>query len=237
MKKIPNKATVGLALLLCFAYSFSFGKIAAQTGGQAAGQTPAPASGQAERPTSTPYEGDLSIFEYPDRDKKLHVDRVMDLLGIAPGKVVADIGAGSGWFTVRAAARVGPNGAVYAEDINPKAIDYIRDRASREKLENVRATLGSVDDPKLPVNSVDAVLILKTYHEFARPISLMEKLKLSLRPGAKVGIIDRNGNGADHGIMPEVVERELAHAGFKRVGKYDFTKSDGQDYFLIFVAN
>ena len=237
MKKIPNKATVGLALLLCFAYSFSFGKIAAQTGGQAAGQTPAPASGQAERPTSTPYEGDLSIFEYPDRDKKLHVDRVMDLLGIAPGKVVADIGAGSGWFTVRAAARVGPNGAVYAEDINPKAIDYIRDRASREKLENVRATLGSVDDPKLPVNSVDAVLILKTYHEFARPIPLIEKLKLSLRPGAKVGIIDRNGNGADHGIMPEVVERELAHAGFKRVGKYDFTKSDGQDYFLIFVAN
>jgi SAM-dependent methyltransferase len=193
-------------------------------------------AGQAERPTSTPYAGDLSIFEYPDRDKKLHVDRVMDLLGIAPGKVVADIGAGSGWFTVRAAARVGPSGAVYAEDINPKAIDYITARASRDKLENVRPRLGSVDDTTLPANSVDAVLILKTYHEFARSIPLMEKLKLSLRPGAKIGIIDRNGNGADHGIMPEIVEREMARAGFKRVGKYDFTKSDGQDYFLIFVA-
>ena len=160
----------------------------------------------------------------------------MDLLGIVRGKVVADIGAGSGWFTVRAVARVGPSGAVYAEDINPKAIDYITERASREKLDNVRPTLGSVDDTKLPANSVDAVLILKTYHEFARPIPLMEKLKLSLRPGAKIGIIDHNGNGADHGIMSEIVEREMERAGFKRVGKYDFTKSDGQDYFLIFEA-
>jgi hypothetical protein len=84
---------------------------------------------------------------------------------------------------------------------------------------------------------VDAVLILKTYHEFAHPIPLMEKLKLSLKPGAKIGIIDRNGDGADHGIMPDVVEHEMAQAGFKRVGKYDFTKTDGQDYFLIFVAN
>jgi SAM-dependent methyltransferase len=236
MKKAPSNAIVTLALLLCFAGSFSFANLVAQTGGQAGGQTPAPAAVQPERPTSTPYTGDLSIFEYPDRDKKLHVDRVMDLLGIAPGKVVADIGAGSGWFTVRAAARVGPSGAVYAEDINPKAIDYITERASREKLQNVRPILGSVDDPKLPANSVDAVLILKTYHEFAHPVPLMEKLKLSLRPGAKIGIIDRNGNGADHGIMPDTVESELARAGFTRVGKYDFTKSDGQDYFLIFVA-
>ena len=160
----------------------------------------------------------------------------MDLIGIAPGKTVADIGAGSGWFTVRAAARVGPSGTVYAEDINPKAIDYITQRASQEKLENVRPTLGSVDDTKLPPSSVDAVLILKTYHEFAHPIPLMERLRISLRPGAKVGIIDRNGNGTDHGIMPEIVEREMAQAGFERVGKYDFTKTDGQDYFLIFVA-
>ena len=232
MKKLPNKAAVSLSLFLCLACSFSF----AQTAGQAAAQAPAPPATQAGRPTSTPYTGDLSIFEYPDRDKKLHVDRVMDLLGVAPGKAVADIGAGSGWFTVRAAARVGPTGSVYAEDINPQAIDYITSRASREKLDNVRPTLGSVDDPKLPENSVDIVLILKTYHEFAHPIPLMEKLKLSLHPGAKIGIIDRNGNGENHGIMPETVESEMARAGFKRVGKYDFTKSDGQDYFLIFVA-
>jgi SAM-dependent methyltransferase len=189
------------------------------------------------RPTSTPYTGDLSIFEYPGRDQKLHVDRVMDLLAIAPGKSVADIGAGSGWFTVRAAAKVGSSGAVYAEDINPKAIDYITQRAAKENLANIHPILGEVDDTRLPPSSVDAVLILKTYHEFAHPIPLMTKLKQSLHPGAKIGIIDRNGNGTDHGIMPEVIEREMAQAGYKRIGKYDFTKDDGQDYFLIFTAD
>ena len=242
MKAIRQKTTIGLALLLSFAGSLTlgtlstYGAISAQTARQAVEPTLTPAAEQTDRPTSRPYAGDLSIFEYPDRDKKLHVDRVMDLLGIAPGKAVADIGAGSGWFTVRAAARVGAGGSVYAEDINAAAIDYIAQRASREKLENVRPVLGTVDDTKLPANSVDAVLILKTYHEFAHPIPLMEKLKLSLRPGAKIGIIDRNGDGTDHGIMPEVVEREMAQAGFKRIGKYDFTKTDGQDYFLIFVV-
>jgi SAM-dependent methyltransferase len=229
MRAIHKSATVALIFLLCLAGASIPPKLPAQT--------PAPTTNQTERPTSTPYSGDLSIFEYPDRDKKLHVDRVMDLLEIAPGKVVADIGAGSGWFTVRAAARVGAGGAVYAEDINAAAIDYITQRAAREKLPNVHPVLGTVDDTKLPANSVDSVLILKTYHEFAHPIPLMQKLKLSLRPGAKIGIIDRNGDGTDHGIMPDVVEREMAQAGFKRVGMYDFTKSDGQDYFLIFTAN
>jgi SAM-dependent methyltransferase len=231
---IRNKVSMGLALLLFFAGSLTLPQISAQTAPPETGQSQAATAGQAQRPTSTPYSGDLSIFEYPGRDKKLHVDRVMDLLSIAPGKVVADIGAGSGWFTVRAAARVGPSGTVYAEDINPKAIDYITQRATREKLENVRPVLGSAADTKLPKNSVDAVLILKTYHEFAQPILLMERLKQSLRPGAKIGIIDRNGNGTDHGIMPEVVEREMARAGYQRTGKFDFTKDDGQDYFLIF---
>ncbi len=229
---VRNKASMGLGLLLSVAALLAPGEISAQ----AAGPTQAPAAGQAARPTSTPYAGDLSIFEYPDRDKKLQIDRVMDLLGVGPGKAVADVGAGSGWFTVRAAARVGPGGVVYAEDINPKAIEYISQRAAREKLGNVRPVLGSVADANLPKNSVDAVLTLKTYHEFAQPIPLMEKLKLSLKPGAKVGIIDRNGDGTDHGVMPEVVEREMGQAGFQRIGKYDFTKSDGQDYFLIFTA-
>jgi len=225
---IRNRSIGAAALLLCFACSMNSGRVAAQTSGQSAPQ--------ADRRTSTPYAGDLSIFEYPDRDKKLHVDRVMDLLGIAPGRAVADIGAGSGWFTVRAAARVQPGGVVYAEDINPRAIDYISQRAAKEKLVNVRPILGLIDDTKLPPDCVDAVLILKTYHEFARPVPLMERLKLSLRPGAKVGIIDRNGNGADHGVMPEIVEREMAQAGFRLLDKYDFTKTDGQDYFLIFIA-
>ncbi len=187
-----------------------------------------------QRPTSTPYSGDLSIFEYPDRDKKLQIDRVMDLLGITPGKNVADIGAGSGWFTVRAARRVGPTGAVLAEDINPLAIEYIGKRVLKEDLPNVRTVLGTPDDPALPAGSVDAVLMLKVYHEVAHPVVVMKKLQKSLRAGAKVGIIDRNGNGADHGVNQDVVVKEMGEAGYQLVGSYDFTKADGQDYFLIF---
>src|SRR5438067_7385283 len=98
------------------------------TAGVAGAQSTATQPQTTHRSTSAPYSGDLSIFEYPDRDKKLQIDRVMDLLGITAGKNVADIGAGSGWFTVRAARRVGPTGAVLAEDINPVAIEYIGKR-------------------------------------------------------------------------------------------------------------
>jgi predicted methyltransferase len=187
-----------------------------------------------QRPTSTPYSGDLSIFEYPDRDKKLQIGRVMDLLGIAPGKNVADIGAGSGWFTVQASRRVGPTGAVIAEDINPLAVEYIGKRVLKENLTNVRTVLGGPDDPRLPSGSVDAVLLLKVYHEIAHPVPTMKVLQKALRPGAKVGIIDRNGTGADHGLNHDVVVKEMGEAGYKLVGTYDFTKADGQDYFLIF---
>ncbi len=194
-----------------------------------------PAQTAAPRPTSTPYSGDLSIFEYPDRDKKLQIDRVMDLLDIHPGKTVADLGAGSGWFTVRAARRVGPSGTVLAEDINPSYIKYIEDRARKESLPNIHTVLGTPDDPRLPPASIDALLMLKVYHEIEHPIPVMQRLHAAFRPGARIGIIDRNGSGTDHGLNRPVVIREMAEAGYKLIETYDFTKADGQDYFLIFA--
>jgi len=187
-----------------------------------------------KRATSTPYTGDLSIFESPGREQKLQIDRVMDILGIAPGKVVADIGAGSGWFTVRAARRVGPSGRVYAVDINPEAIRYIDRRVRNESLTNVRTILNKPDDPMLPKEAVDAVLLLKTYHEVADPIALLKHLRPALKPGARLGIIDRNGNGANHGLGDKVVIEEAAQAGFQLVNTYDFVKADDEDYFLVF---
>jgi SAM-dependent methyltransferase len=204
------------------------------TAGPANAQTAPAPKDSTQRPTSTPYAGDLSIFEYPDRDKKLQIDRVMDLLGITKGKNVADIGAGSGWFTVRAARRVGPTGAVIAEDINPLAVEYIGKRVLKEDLSNVRTVLGGPDDPRLPAGSVDAVLMLKVYHEIAHPVVFMQRLKTTLREGAKVGIIDRNGTGANHGLNHDVVVKEMGEAGYKLVATYDFTKADKEDYFLIF---
>jgi len=199
---------------------------------------PAMAQQQPQRPTSTPYSGDLNIFEYPGRDHKLQINRVMDLLHIRPGKNVADLGAGSGWFTVRAARRVTPSGTVFAEDINPEAIRYIDQRAQKERLPNVKTILGTPDDPKLPPASIDALLMLKVYHEIANPILVMQRLHASLRPGARMGIIDRNGNGSgtDHGLNHAVVLKEMDQAGYRLIATYDFTKADGQDYFLIFTA-
>ena len=193
------------------------------------------AASSAQRKTSTPYTGDLSIFDAPGRDERLQINRVMDLLGIEPGKNVADIGAGSGWFMVHAARRVTSSGTVYAVDINPEAIEYIDQRAKKEQLQNIKTILSKPDDPQIPANSIDAVLLLKTYHEVAHPIVLLRNLRSSLRPGARVGIIDRNGNGANHGVNRAVVVREAAQAGYELRESQDFVKADGMDYFLIFT--
>jgi ubiquinone/menaquinone biosynthesis C-methylase UbiE len=194
------------------------------------GQNPAPAS----HPTSTPYAGDLSIFEEAGRDKRLQIDRVMDLLGLKPGSTVADIGAGGGWFSVRAARRVAPNGRVIAEDINPKGIAHIQERARGEHLDNIETILGTPDDPKLTPGSLDAALMLKVYHEIAHPLPVLANLRAAMKPRARFGIIDRNGTGANHGLDEAILRAEVEHAGFRQVARYDFTKADGQDYFLIF---
>ena len=195
---------------------------------------PAPQSTDT-RKTSKPYTGDLSIFDSPGRDQRLQIDRVMDILGIGPGKNVADIGAGSGWFTVRAARRVAENGKVYAVDINPEAIRYIDERVKKEQLHDVVTILGKEDDPLLPAGQIDAVLLLKTYHEVAKPVALLRNLRAALRPGAKIGIIDRNGNSENHGVQRSVVLKEAAEAGYELSGSYDFVK-DGMDYFLVLTA-
>lgn len=201
----------------------------------AAAQRPASAPPQ-QRPTSEPYTGDLSIFETPGRDQRLQINRVMDILGIKPGKTVADIGAGSGWFTVRAAKRVAADGLVYAIDINPEATRYIGERAQKEHLQNIKTILSQPDDPLLPADSVDAVLMLKTYHEIAHPVTLLKNLRAALRPGAKVGIIDRNGNGENHGVEKNVVIQEAKEAGYALLSDDDFVKGDKMDYFMVFTA-
>lgn len=206
--------------------------LAALSFGQGTGAQPS----EPQRKTSTPYTGDLSIFDSPGRDQRLQVNRVMDVLGITPGKNVADIGAGSGWFSVRAARRVTNSGKVFAVDINPEAADYIKDRAAKEKLNNVQTVVNKPDDPELPAQSVDAVLMLKTYHEIANPVALLRNLKPALRPGAKIGVIDRNGNGEDHGLDRDVVVREAKEAGYKLLNDYNFVKGDKMDYFLVFTV-
>jgi SAM-dependent methyltransferase len=196
--------------------------------------SPASDADKLDRPTSNPYTGTLSIFEDPKREEKLQINRVMDVLKIKEGSSVADIGAGSGWFSVRAARRVGTSGTVYAVDINRDYLKYIDERAKKEELPNIHTILGREDDVLLPPNSADAVLILKTYHEIANPLRLMRSLRAALKPNATVGIIDRNGRGDDHGLDQPIVVKEMERAGYALTDSYDFVKPDGMDYFLVF---
>ncbi len=187
-----------------------------------------------DRPTSEPYKGSLSIFEDPNREQKLQINRVMDVLGVREGSKVADIGAGSGWFSVRAAKRVGTAGIVYAVEINDEYLKHIEKRSRDENLPNIRTIRGKIDDPLLPEKSVDAVLLLKTYHEIGEPVRLLKKTRDAMRPGARLGIIDRNGKGDDHGIDRDTVVLEVERAGFALVEQHDFVKADDVDYFLVF---
>ena len=232
-----------LFILVTLALGCASNPFTRRAGNVAASPSPAVASETAQqpdtinRPTSKPYTGELSIFEDPKRDERLQPNRIMDILGIKEGSSVADIGAGSGWFTVRAARRVGNSGVIYAEDINRDYLDYIEKRAKRESFANIRTILGKEDNPLLPEKSVDAVLLLKTYHEVAQPIRLLRRTREAMRAGALLGIIDRNGKGDDHGIDKDIVIEEAGRAGLVLVNQCDFVKPDNVDYFLVFRVN
>ncbi len=195
--------------------------------------TPEIVDDKIDRPTSDPFKGDLSRYDKENRAEKLQIERVMNLLNITEGKQVADIGAGGGWFSAIASKRVGEKGKIYAVEINEDAIKYINERKEKEKLTNVIAVLGETENPLLSKNSIDAVLILNTYHEIAEPIVYLKNLKKALKKEALVGIIDRNGDGEDHGIDKETVIEEAKKAGFSLKEQYDFVE-DSMDYFLIF---
>ena len=146
----------------------------------------------------------LGILEGPDRDAWQRPDQVMDELGIGEGSVVADLGAGGGWFTIRLAHRVGPNGRVFAEDVQRQMKEAISRRVAREGLTNVQTILGTDYDPMLPA-PVDAVLIVDTYSEMVDPVVLLRNVAASLKPGGRIGIINFKKDG--HGPGPEMSER------------------------------
>lgn len=148
---------------------------------------------------------DLGLLEGPDRDAWQRPDQIMDALGIGDGSVVADLGAGGGWFTIRLARRVGPNGIVYAEDVQRQMIQSIEQRVQREGLSNVRTVLGTALDPRLPDGSLDAVLIVDTYHEMEQPVALLKNLARDLKPDGRIGIVDFTREGGGPG--PDMAER------------------------------
>ncbi|MGE3885099.1 MAG: class I SAM-dependent methyltransferase [Vicinamibacterales bacterium] len=180
---------------------------------------------------------DLGLLEAPDRDQWQRPDRIMDALGIADASVVADVGAGSGWFTVRLARRVGPQGIVYAQDVQQEMLNAITRRVQREGLANVRTVLGRGSDPRLPRESLDAVLLVDAYHEIEDRVTMLANIARALKPQGRLGVVDfkLEGSGpgpeADERVSPDVVARDADSAGLRVVGTETYLP---YQYFLIF---
>jgi ubiquinone/menaquinone biosynthesis C-methylase UbiE len=145
----------------------------------------------------------------------------MDALRIAEGSVVGDLGAGSGWFTVRLASRVGPNGKVYAEDIQPEMFRAIKLRVQRDGWRNVEPVLGTASDPRFPRETLDAVLIVNSYQEMEHPVVLLRNVAASLKPTGMLGIVDFTNEGFGPGppmeerADPERIIRDAQAAGLR----------------------
>jgi predicted methyltransferase len=180
---------------------------------------------------------DLAVLEGPDRDAWQRPDQIMDALGIGDGSVVADVGAGGGWFTVRLSRQVGPNGLVYAEDVQRQMTQAIADRAKRDGIRNVHTILGTQDDAKLPAGSIDAVLIVDAYHEIEHPKTLLANIATGLKPGGVIGIVDFKSDGGgpgpemDERVDPEKVIADARAAGLELRKRENFLR---YQYLLIF---
>jgi predicted methyltransferase len=159
----------------------------------------------------------LGMLEGPDRVQWNKPDLIMDALNIADGSIVADLGAGGGWFTARLAQRVGPKGLVYAEDIQQPMLDAIKRKAQRENLTNVRTVLGTTKDSRLP-HGLDAVVIVGSYNEMDDPVALLKNAAASLKPQGRIGVVEYTagaggpGPDPDQRVSPETVIKGAAAA-------------------------
>jgi arsenite methyltransferase len=179
----------------------------------------------------------LEMLERPERDDFQKPEEVMAALALRPGERVADIGAGSGYFTIPAAKAVGPEGIVWAIDIRQEMLDYIQNRIDQEKVENVRLSLVPNDDPQLPAGGVDTILMVDTWH-YIRDPEYAKKLRAALAPGGRVVIIDykpRPWEERSWGPPPqqqtsrEELDGHFAQAGLKPVKVHDFLE---EQYFV-----
>ena len=134
--------------------------------------------------------GGADWLDRPEREKEENPEGALDAIGIRPGMVVADIGAGTGYMSVRLAKRVGPTGKVYANDIQPEMLRRLRKNAEKAQLKNIETVLGTEVDPKLPAGQLDLVLLVDVYHEFSEPQKMLRKIRDSLKPSGRLVLLE-----------------------------------------------
>jgi predicted methyltransferase len=169
----------------------------------------------------------------PERDAAREAERIAALIRAEPGRTIADIGAGDGYFTVRLAPRVKPGGQIIAVDVVPRYLEGLRRRVAKAGLDNVAFVLGAPDDARLPPQSVDVVLMVRMYHEIEQPYALLWRLHAALKPGGIIAIAERNRPTAYHGAPPDLLRCELAAVGFAETGFHDLGPETG--YLALFA--
>jgi predicted methyltransferase len=180
---------------------------------------------QADRPVAPIISTRWSTEEA--RDRVNEAEEIMDKAGIKPGMTVADIGAGEGYYTVRLAKRVGPQGRVLAQDIIAEVIDQLGRRVTKENWENVSVKLGTADDPKLPDASFDRVLMVHMYHEISEPYAFLWRLYPALKKDGQVIVVDTDGPTEQHGTPPALLRCEFEAIGFRFVSIEERTAAGG----------
>ena len=184
----------------------------------------------------------IAMLERKERDAFQKPDQVMETLALQPGEKVADIGAGSGYFTIPVARAVGPEGVVWAIDIRPEMLDHLRERLKGEELDNVRLMQVEKDDPQLPDGRVDTILMIDTLHYVQDRTAYARKLREGLAPGGRVIIIDYRpkpweerpwGPPPVQQIPRETIDAEFAAAGLKPVRVHEFLP---EQYFVEYTA-
>jgi predicted methyltransferase len=165
-------------------------------------------------------------LERSERESEEEPDKALDALGTLSGMTVADVGAGSGYFTVRLATRVGPKGRVYANDLQPEMLKMLASRLARERVANVTLVQGTVDDPKLTPASLDLILMVDVYHEFSEPQKMLRALRAALKPVGRLVLLEyrKEDPGVpirfEHKMSVAEAKLELEAEGF-RLGRVD----------------
>jgi len=168
------------------------------------------ASGQVPPPRQPEHVARITKM----RDQETQPERLLERIGVKPGMMIGEAGAGGGYLTFHLARKVGPQGHVYANDIDGRALEVLRERQAWEDLANITTVLGEANDPLFPAQSLDMIVMIYAYHEFADKVAWLKNARKYLRPGASIAILEHTDD-RDRVIPPEEVGQEARQAGLE----------------------